>query len=124
MNQFHQRGATMWTTLSVVFMIGFILYLGAIIGNIFLDHKFIAGSMQEVVNQSNFKSMSKKDVLSTINKRLTIDNIRGLDKSVINVKRERSGNGRYIHVKYEKKSKLFANVNIVVEFDEEIRPSK
>jgi len=124
MNKNYQHGATMWTTLSVVFMIGFIVYLGAVIGNIFLDHKFISGSMQEVVNQSNFKSMTKKDIIKTINKRLTIDNIRGLDKDVINVKREPSGNGRYIHVKYQKKSNLFANVNILVEFDEEIRPVK
>lgn len=119
----YQRGATMWSTLSIVFMVVFIAYLGAIIGNIFLDHKFITASMQEVVNMSSFKTMSKRDVIITINKRLTIDNIRGLDKDVITVKRDKSGE-KYLYIKYSAKSDIADNVFILVEFDEEIRTAK
>lgn len=119
----HQKGATMWSMLSIILMIGFMVYLGSIIGNIYIDHKFIRGSMQEVVNRSDFKTLTKKQILESINKRLSIDNIRGLDKDVISLKAEQNGT-RYIKIQYSKKSDLFENIYILIEFDEEIRPNK
>ena len=77
--------------------------------------------MQEVVNRADFKTLTKKQILVNINKRLLIDNIRGLDRDVITLKSEQNGT-RYLKVKYSKKSDLFENIFILIEFEEEIRP--
>ena len=119
----YQRGATMWTTLSVGLMVGFLIYLSFVVGGIFLDHKFITGSMQEVVNRADFKSMTRKSVIKTINSRLLIDGIRNLEKNAISIKREKSGE-KYLMVDYAAKANVLANISVVVDFKEEIRSSK
>lgn len=119
----YQRGATMWSTLAIAGMIAFITYFGFSVGSIYLDYKFIKGSMQEVVNQRDFKKMSPRDIIVTINKRLTIDNIRGLDKDVIKVKKDRTGE-KYLQLNYVAKTHLFAEVHALVEFNEEVRATK
>jgi hypothetical protein len=118
----YQRGATMWSTLTIVLMIGFIAMLAFKIGDIYIDYNFIKGSMQQVVDRSDFKSMSKKAILASINKRLSIDNIRGLDKDVITIKQDKTG--KYLHVKYTGKAHIAHNVSALVEFDEEIRATR
>lgn len=115
-----QTGATMWTTLSIGLMIGFIAYLAFMLIPVYIDHSIIRGSMQEIVNQSEFNQMTSKQVLSAIQKRATIDNIRGFSRDAFKVSREKTGE-RFILVDYSKKVSLFGNVSALVEFKEEIR---
>lgn len=119
-----QRGATMWSTLSITLMIGFIAYLGFIVGDIFLDYRFIKSSMQDVVDQGDFKTLTNTQVLTSINKRLTLNNIRGLDKDVIALKKDNKTDEKYIKILYAAKANIASNVYILVEFDEEIRRTK
>lgn len=118
-----QKGATMWTTLTVVMMACFLFYQGFAVGSLFLDHGFIRASMKELVEQPNFKTMTIQTILATVNKRLTIDNIRGLDKDTISIKQDKSGE-KYILIKYQAKTHIIANVSAVIDFEEEIRAGK
>ena len=120
MKSFYQRGATMWTTLTVVLMAGFIAYLVFKLAEVYLDHSIIRGSMQEIVNQREFQQMTPKQILSSMSKRMTIDNIRGFDKEAFTVAREKSGE-KYIVIKYSKKVHIAGNVSAVVDFEEEVR---
>ena len=115
-----QRGATMWTTLTVVLMAGFIAYLAFQLSQVYLDHSIVRGSMQEIVNQREFQQMTPKQILSSMSKRMTIDNIRGFDKDAFTVAREKSGE-KYIVINYSKKVHIAGNVSAVVDFQEEIR---
>lgn len=117
----YQQGATMWTTLTVALMAGFMVYLGFVIGNVYLDHSIVRGSIKELVATPNFKNMSKMEAFSSLQKRLLIDGVRDIDRSAFEIKKDKSG-ARYVHIKYSVTSHVMANVSALVEFDEEIRP--
>ncbi len=119
-----QRGSTMWSTLSITLMVGFIAFLAFHLIPVYLDHGIIRSSMQEIVNAHNFKQMSTKQIQSTIAKRMTIDNIRGFDKGAFTVVRGKKGTEKYIMIDYSQKIPLFSNVFALVEFKEEIRTSR
>jgi len=119
----YQNGATMWSTLSIILMLGFIAYFTAIVGSIYLDYKFIKEAMQTVVDEPKFKTMTKKSLLTVINKRLVINNIRGLSADVITIKRDKQ-DSKYIHLLYTDKGHIISNVSVLVVFDEEIRTTK
>ncbi len=121
MKSYYQKGATMWTTLTVVLMVGFIAYLAFKLVDIYIDHSIIRGSMQEIANQREFQKMTSKQILTSMSKRMTIDNIRGFDKSAFTVTRDKRSKEKYIIIKYSKKVHIAANVSAVVDFDEEIR---
>ncbi len=120
----YQTGATMWTTISVALMLGFVGYFGVIVGGAYWDNYLITNSMKEIVNQAGFKTMSKREVISSIGKRLIVDGIRNLDpKESFIVKKDLSGQ-KYIHVQYETQSSLFANLHVLAKFDQEIKPGQ
>lgn len=118
-----QEGSTMWSTLSITLMVGFIAYLTFQLAPIYLDHGIIKSSMQEIVNQSNFKQMSPKEIKSTISKRMTIDNIRGFSQDAFTVSKAKSGE-KFIVIDYEIKVSLFSNVFALVVFKEEVHTQR
>lgn len=115
-----QKGATMWTTLSVVLMVGFIGFLVFKLLFVYIDHSIIRASMQEIVNQGEFKQLTTKQILSLMEKRMQVDGIRDFKKDSFKVSRDRSGE-KYIVINYSKKVPIAANVSALVEFNEEIR---
>jgi len=119
----YQRGATMWTTLTVGLMAGFIVYLTFILGDIYLNFRIIRSSMQEIVNQPNFKEMTTRAILSAMEKRMMIDNIRDFKKDTFSVKKMKSGE-KYIVIKYDSKAHVASNIYVLVEFNEEVRRAR
>lgn len=122
-NYSKQHGATMWTTLSVVLMVGFLAMIAFKLIPIYLDHAIIRGSMQEIVNGREFRNMSTRQIMTSMDKRMTIDNIRGMSKDAFKVKKEKSGE-RYIVINYSQKVSIISNVSALVEFNEEVRTKR
>lgn len=118
-----QRGATMWSTLSIVFMIGFMAMLAFKLIPLYMEHGIIRSSMQEIANQAGFREMSQREIVSALNKRLMIDNIRGFDKEAFKVATDKTGQ-KFILIDYSQKVSIASNVSALVEFKEEIRPNK
>ena len=118
-----QSGATMWTTLSVALMLGFIAMIAFKLIPIYIDHSIIRGSMQEIANRNDFKQLTPKQILVSIQKRMQIDNIRGFSKDAFKLGREKSGK-RFIIIKYSQQVSIAGNVSALVEFDEEIHPGR
>ncbi|WP_196137354.1 DUF4845 domain-containing protein [Aliikangiella sp. G2MR2-5] len=123
LNNSRQHGATMWTTLSFVLMIGFIAFLAFKLSQAYLDHGIVRGSMQEIANHHEFQRMTAKQIAESIKKRLIIDSIRDFDKDAFKVVREKSGE-KYILIDYSKTVHIAGNVSALVEFKEEIRPER
>gem|GEM_PF-2142866 len=122
-NSNRQSGATMWTTLSVILMVGFLGFLAFHVLPVYGEHATIRKSMQEIVNHDNFRNMTSKQILSAMQKRMIIDNIDGFDKDAFKVSRDKSGE-KYITINYAKKVPLFSNISALVEFNEEVRSSR
>lgn len=123
MNSKRQNGATMWGWLAVILMIGFISMQAFAVVPIYFEHKVIRAAIQDIVDESEFAQMSTRTLLATINSRLVINNVRGFDKNAFKPMRDRTGE-KYILIKYEQRASIVSNISAVVEFSEEIRPSR
>ena len=119
----YQAGASTWTTMTFVLMLIFCSIIGFKIGLIYLDHGIVKKSMQEIVNQRNFESMSSEEIMGSMEKRMIIDNIRDFDKKAFQVKRTDNGE-KYIIIEYDKVESLFGDISIIVKFKEDIKKHK
>ncbi|MDH5434303.1 MAG: DUF4845 domain-containing protein [Gammaproteobacteria bacterium] len=119
----YQSGASTWTTMTFVLMLIFFSIITFKVSLIYLDHGIIKKSMQEIVNQRNFESMSSEEIMVSMDKRMIIDNIRGFDKKAFQVKRTDKGE-KYIIIEYDKVESLFGDISIIVKFKEDIKKHK
>lgn len=123
MNINRQNGATMWGWLAVIGMVGFISMQAFKVVPIYFEHRIIRAALQDLVDSREFENMSNKTVNSTLQSRLSINNVRGIDPKAFKSMRDRSGE-KYILVQYEQRASIFSNLSAIVEFNEEIRPSR
>ncbi len=123
MNNRRQVGATMWGWLAVIGMVGFIAMQAFKVVPIYFEHRIIRAALQDMVDSREFENMSLKKVQSTLQSRLSINNVRGIDMKSFKTMRDRSGE-KYILVQYEQRASIISNLSALVEFNEEIRPSR
>ena len=90
---------------------------------IYFEHRIIRAALQDLVDSREFENMSSKTVNSTLQSRLSINNVRGIDTKAFKTMRDRSGE-KYILVQYEQRASIISNLSAIVEFNEEIRPSR
>jgi len=123
MNIKRQNGATMWGWLAVIGMVGFIAMQAFKVVPIYFEHRIIRAALQDLVDSREFENMSNKTVNSTLQSRLSINNVRGIDTKAFKTMRDRSGE-KYILIQYEQRASIISNLSAIVEFNEEIRPSR
>ncbi len=123
MNIKRQNGATMWGWLAVIGMVGFIAMQAFKVVPIYFEHRIIRAALQDLVDSREFENMSNKTINSTLQSRLSINNVRGIDTKAFKAMRDRSGE-KYILVQYEQRASIISNLSAIVEFNEEIRPSR
>lgn len=119
----YQNGATMWGWLAVIGMIGFISMQAFKVVPIYFEHRIVRSALQDVVDSREFKDMSNKSIMRTVQSRLTINNVRSISSDAFKASRDRSGE-KFILVSYEQKVNILSNLYAVVEFNEEIRASR
>lgn len=118
-----QDGATMWSMVSLLIMVGFILMLLFKVVPIYYEHRIITSIAQELVDSREFENMSNRQIMSAINNRLTINNVRGIDKTSFKPSRDRTGE-KFIKVEYSQKVNIMGTLSALAEFDEEIRETR
>jgi hypothetical protein len=123
MNRRNQQGATMWGYMAIIGMVGFIAMLAFKVVPIYFDHRLIRSAVQDIVDSREFTNMSNKSIISTVQTRLTLNNIRNVDVKSFKSKSDRSGD-KFILIQYEKKVSIMSNLSALVEFNEEIRRSR
>ncbi len=120
MNRKYQNGATMWSWLTIMVMVGFLGMLAFKVVPIYFEHRVVRAALQDVVDSREFVNMSNKSILRSIQSRMTINNVRTIDAKSFTAKRDRTGD-KFILVKYDVKVPIMSNLSAVVEFNEEIR---
>lgn len=109
-----QSGASTLGILIVVLFFGSLLTLGIKLGPIYLDDYTIQEALEGLDGTKGLSKMSVGEVRSLINKRLSVNNVRGFDAKAITVKVE--GDQVQIDVDYEVRTGLVSNVDAVVHF--------
>ena len=109
-----QRGASALTMMVMVLFFGGLLTLVIKLGPAYLDDITIQEAMESLDGTEGLSQMGPAQVRTLINKRLSVNNVRGFDAKNISV--DKDGDLVVINVDYEVRNNLFSNVDTVVHF--------
>jgi len=112
-----QGGASVLTILIMVLFFGSLLTLVVKLGPVYIDDITIQEALESLDGTEGLSSMGPAQVLTLINKRLSVNNVRGFDPKHISV--EKNGEFVVIKVDYEVRNNLFSNVDTVIHFKHE-----
>lgn len=112
-----QGGASALTMLVMVLFFGSLLTLVIKLGPVYLDDITIQEALEGLEGTEGLSTMGPPQVRSLINKRLSVNNVRGFDAKQISV--EKNGELVVIKVDYEVRNNLFRNVDTVIHFKHE-----
>lgn len=109
-----QRGASALTMMVMVLFFGGLLTLVIKLGPAYLDDITIQEALESLDGTEGLSQMGPAQVRTLINKRLSVNNVRGFDAKNISV--DKDGDLIVINVDYEVRNNLFSNVDTVVHF--------
>ncbi|MBC7184068.1 MAG: DUF4845 domain-containing protein [Marinobacter sp.] len=112
-----QGGASALTMMVMVLFFGGLLTLLIKLGPIYLDDITIQEALESLDGTEGLSEMGPAQVRTLINKRLSVNNVRGFDAKNISV--DKDGELVVIKVDYEVRNNLFSNVDTVVHFKHE-----
>lgn len=112
-----QSGASALTMMVMVLFFGGLLTLVIKLGPAYLDDVTIQEALESLDGTEGLSQMGPAQVRTLINKRLSVNNVRGFDAKNISV--EKDGEFVVINVDYEVRNNLFSNVDTVVHFKHE-----
>ena len=112
-----QSGASALVIMIMVLFFGALLTLVLKLGPAYLDDITIQEALESLEGTEDLSSMGPAQVRSLINKRLSVNNVRGFDAKNITV--EKNGELVVINVDYEVRNNLFRNVDTVIHFQHE-----
>jgi hypothetical protein len=109
-----QGGASALVILIMVLFFGSLLSLIIKVGPAYLDDLTIKEALESLDGTEGLSQMGPAQVRTLINKRLSVNNIRGFDAKDISV--EKDGGLVLINVDYEVRNNLIRNLDTVVHF--------
>lgn len=112
-----QSGASALVIMIMVLFFGGLLTLVIKLGPAYLDDITIQEALESLDGTEDLSTMGPAQVRSLINKRLSVNNVRGFDAKNISV--EKNGEFVVINVDYEVRNNLFRNVDTVIHFQHE-----
>jgi hypothetical protein len=119
-----QHGASMWSILSIVTMIGFIAMLAFKVVPDYFEHSQIRSTVQALVDSREFNDLTNGQITSKIQKRLMLNNVRTITaKGAFKPMRGRDGE-KYVMIDYTKVVPIMSNLSATMEFKEEIHQSR
>jgi hypothetical protein len=112
-----QNGASALTMMIMVLFFGGLLTLLLKVGPAYLDDFTIQEALESLEGTEGLSTMGPAQVRALINKRLSVNNVRGFDAKNITV--EKDEGLILIKVDYEVRNNLISNVDTVVHFSHE-----
>jgi hypothetical protein len=112
-----QGGASALTMMIMVLFFGGLLTLVLKVGPAYLDDITIQEALESLDGTEGLSDMGPAQVRTLINKRLSVNNVRGFDAKNITVEKDQGL--VTIKVDYEVRNNLFRNVDTVVHFKHE-----
>lgn len=111
-----QQGLTMMSILMLIIIICGLVLLFLKIVPIYMNHGKVKSAIESVVNLKEAEKKTKGQITTLLRKRFSVNSINELPKDAIKIIKR--GNYVKIIAKYDVQEKLFANLSVLVEFDE------
>lgn len=113
-----QKGFSKIGLITTLFVLIIGLTLGLKVIPIYIDHNFVRGIAETLVDSGRATTLTQTEVRQEIAASLRVNNIRDFDLNSITATR---GNGTAaITIKYERRVPLFSNLDVVASFDDRI----
>jgi hypothetical protein len=111
----HQRGMTMWGLMFVFAVIGFVVYMGIILFPPYMSDYKVASTLNNLAKQSDVGSMTRDDIVNSLEKRFDIDSITHINLKQ-DLKVEKRGPNRLIMIHYEVEVPVAGNLYVLLKF--------
>lgn len=116
--QRRQRGMTMWAMLGILIVVGFVLLVAVRLTPVYMNYWSVI-SVAESVQEDTRSDDDMAEVWEKVRVRFGLNNLRSLEpRETMDIRRR--DRGLEIHVNYEERRPLIANVELVVTFDRKI----
>jgi Domain of unknown function (DUF4845) len=115
-----QKGMTGIALALILAMVGVFALLALRLFPIYMEHFNVTSHLNRLAEDSNVKTMTDKAVISTLQKRFTIDDVKNVTREHIFIEREK-GKVILIAIEYEVRTKALGNIDMVVNFVDEVK---
>lgn len=117
-----QRGLTAISMVVVILVVLFFALIAIRLFPVYLDNYKVSTHIKNLVADSNIKTMTDKDILKTLFKRLDLDDVESVKPENVFIERGTQGKGSIVlAVEYEVRRPVFGNVDMVVSFVDEAK---
>lgn len=111
-----QRGMTFWGLSFVLGVLAFVLFLVFKLFPPYMEDFKVKAALDGLSRQSDFSSMSRADVIASLEKRFDVDNITAVTLNK-DLTVETQGRIKRVRIRYENVIPIVANMSILLEFD-------
>lgn len=114
-----QYGMSMWAMLGILIVVGFVLLVAVRLTPVYMNYWTVI-SVAESVQEDTRADDEMAEIWKKARTRFGLNNLRSLEpREVMDIRRR--DDGVEIHVNYEERKPLLANVELVVTFDRTIK---
>jgi Domain of unknown function (DUF4845) len=114
-----QRGMTAIAMVLILAMIGFFATLAIRLFPVYMEHFSVSSHLKNLSEEAGIKGKTNKEILSTLNKRFAIDDVKHVSDDNIFIERTKDGTIT-VAIEYEVRTPALANVDMVVSFVDEV----
>jgi len=111
-----QRGATGITIALGLVLLAFFVLIAVTLWPIYMEYFSVSSHLNRLGSDPNVKSMSKDEILKSLEKRFGIDDVKNVGRKDIIITGE-AGSGYEVEVDYEVRKQFLGNVELVVVFN-------
>ena len=115
----NQGGMSAIGWLVVLAIIGFTVLLVMRLAPIYLNNYKVKGSLESLHQEPYIARKSKHEILSLVERRFDINDVRNLTKRDVKVSEQQRGRVE-VRVKYEVRTNILGNIDAVVMFDDAV----
>jgi len=111
-----QRGLTFLSILFILGLLAFFVLLTLKIAPIYMNHSKVVNSLAAVESMPDVETLSKREILNSLNKRFNMNYVENVDKRDIEIIKQ--GNYVKVEIVYERVEKILGNLSVLVQFEE------
>lgn len=113
-----QQGLTFISWLVILIVLGFLVMIGLKITPVYLEHFAVKSSLESLKSEPLISRKPITEIRKMLSRRLNINEIRGLSKDNIIIRR--TGGITTVTIKYEKRRNIIGNLSLIMSFDDSI----
>lgn len=117
---FKQQGWTFWGFLFTATVVIFVAYVGMQLFPVYMGNNSVKHAMELALTNNNPRSTTKAQIISTMQKQMYLDGAHDLVDLRKSMSFKRSRKQALLTVNYGKEVPLFANISLLVKFDNKL----